>query len=208
MERVTEKLRALNIQVECFTEPVTEWNKYNLLSNATRFPSVFAFPLQSLILCTLFKQRAQTARGASKPGVTLYERSIETGQKVFLELYKEKKKITECESNILTQLYEILTKTNKIPKSDLVIYLRATPEICLRNVQKRGEESDSEISVKYLEDISKQYERYMEENVQKKKIIMIDREQDDLEKICEEVSKLIALKLFINSGVDVYNQAP
>lgn len=195
MSKLGEKLRVLDINVDLFFEPEDEWQQYSLLTNATKYPSVFAFPLQTLVMCSLYKTRNKINTSRC-PSVTLYERGIETSHKVFLEVYKERKKITECESNILDKVFEILSETKKIPKVDLVIYVKSSPEDCLKNIQKRGGEADSEISIDYLQALSKQYDKYIGGFFPQKKVMILENNPEtDFEKLCDETAQMLALKL-------------
>ena len=201
LTKLGEKLENHSINVDLYFEPEDEWQEHNLLTNATKYPTVFAFPLQTLVMLSLFRQRAniKTQKG---PAVSLFERGIETSHKVFLEVFKKESKITDCESNILDIVFTILSQTKKIPKIDLVIYLKSSPEDCLKQITKRGGGADSEITIDYLQALSMQYDKYIADIFPQKKVIILENNHDtDFEKLCEEAAQLVALKLFIKSGV-------
>ena len=49
--------------------------------------------------------------------------------------------------NVYLKYFKLLK--DKYPKPDLMIWLDASPEICLERIKKRGRESEKKISLEY-----------------------------------------------------------
>ena len=110
-----------NISVQKFTEPTDLWEKTpegNLLAMYGADPKTYAFPLQSLIMATMSKQR----QNLSSADVRLFERSLDSARFIFQQLLEKDGLITSLESYILNNIYDAI-KVSK-PRVDGVIYLK------------------------------------------------------------------------------------
>ena len=192
MKLIQKKLNTLNIDCEVALEPVQTWNMEQLLENAARYPSVYMFQLQTLILCTLFQRQ----REPNKSRVTIFERSLETACEVFTKLHAQEKNLSEVEGRILHGLYLIFQKIKKTPKPDLHFYLRCPPEECYRRVQTRNQSGDSALTLDYIQKLDTQYEKYFSEClIKNKNLIVFDSSSCDAEKLADEATRRICFRL-------------
>ena len=189
---IQKKLNTLNIDCEVALEPVESWNMEQLLENAAKFPSVYMFQLQTLIMCTLFQRQ----RDPNKSRVTIFERSLETSFEVFVKLHTQNKNLSELEGKILHELYQTFQKLKKMPKPDLHFYLKCTPEECYQRVQKRNQPGDRALTLDYIKKLDYQYEKYFDEHlIKNKNLIVFDSSSCDAEKLAEEATRYICLRL-------------
>lgn len=113
---------------------------------------------------------------------TIHERCIQTSNRVFFRLIRDSYNISDIDA----QLYEYFyNKHVWIP--DKHIYLKASPEKCFQNIQKRTQTGDSFVSLEYLKKLDSYYERFIQENPS---ILIVDAECD-IETVFKNVCSLI-----------------
>ena len=122
----------------------------------------------------------------NKSSLVIMERSPYFIRNTFNKYMYDINLINNNENNIINELYD---KTDIIWKSNYFIYLRCSPEKCLKNIQKRGRENELDISLDYLENIHKYHERAFEELEDKK--IVIDVDDKSLEEISRDIYEFI-----------------
>jgi len=148
-----------------FLEPVDEWRDWlNLFyTDFTRWS--FTFNLKVLMTFNRWKGIDCTA---------LYERSPMCCKMVFTELQKQDGVMNPMEIELFEEIYE-----NVCWEPDVLIYLRATPEVCMERMHKRGRACENGVSLEYLTKVHDQYEK-MTEYARSRNIhvIVIDANRD------------------------------
>lgn len=120
-------------------EAVNEWGP--LLTRFYEEPQRWAFALQMQVLLT---------QGEMAEGLT--ERSPHSALHVFAR---------QTLSTHEWSLLEAWThKHGWVP--DVVVYLRATPSLCLQRIRERGREGEQNITLQYLIDLQAAYEDYLD----------------------------------------------
>jgi len=144
-----------------FLEPVDEWKDWlNLFYTDFRRWSL-SFNLKVLMSFNKWKGINCTA---------LYERSPMCCKMVFTELQKLDGSMSDMELSLFEEIYEQVHW-----EPDVLIYLRADPEVCMQRMQQRGRECENGVSLEYLEKVHNQYEKMIEYAVLKNiKVIVID----------------------------------
>jgi len=93
------------------------------------------------------------------------------------------------EGNIINELYD---KTDIIWKSNYYIYIRSSPEKCLKRIMDRGRENEMNINIDYLINIHNLHEEtYKQAKKEGKNIICIDIENKEIEDIANEIISYI-----------------
>lgn len=136
LERLSEELG-----VDACLEPVGEWEPYleRFYENPQRWSLCF-----NLKVLGCFSRPSHAA---------LYERSPVSCRKVFTELGYKNKHMSDLEMDAFDEIYE---KIGWSP--DVVIYLRCSPEECMRRMLRRGRRSEQIVSLAYLEQLHEAYE--------------------------------------------------
>lgn len=62
------------------------------------------------------------------------------------------------EQDLYNQIFKLLN--TQVPKADIVVYLRAAPDILIKRIRQRGFEYEKPISEKYLQDLMDAYNEY------------------------------------------------
>lgn len=142
-----------------FTERIDDWPLDLFYSDKSRW----AFALQLKILQTC------------APSHGISERSPSSAFHVFWKYMVKHKVVNEVEDSICTWLYSHPALSWE-PES--IIYLRASPEKCFRNISKRHQVGDDRITFEYVRDIHELYEQYIA-SLPPDKVHIIDAEQDE-----------------------------
>lgn len=90
---------------------------------------------------------------------------------------------------------EMYNKTDNIWKSNLYIYIRASPDKCLTRILERGRLNEINIDLKYITNIHNLHEEtYLKAIENKMNIIIIDVDNKNIAEIADEIIKKINLK--------------
>ncbi len=154
--------------------------------------SEWSFQTEMFFLCNRYKQLEDIEKkylNADKPVVADYHI---TKNMIFARRTLKEQQLEKYE-----QIYEILTKDMPLP--NMLIYLNGSLETILQRIQKRGREIEQNIMPSYLEQLSQDYEHFMNEFEKRNPeipIIRIDGNicdfinyQDDLEAVLARISK-------------------
>jgi len=105
------------------------------------------------------------------------------GEKIIADYYFmktlvfAKNNLTDPEFKLFSKLYYNLK--DSLPKPDLVVYLKRSPKSLLNNIGKRGRSFEMEITAKYLNQINKAYNFYIENEKSNFRIVSINVEKLD-----------------------------
>jgi deoxyadenosine/deoxycytidine kinase len=72
-------------------------------------------------------------------------------------------------------------------KPDVFIYLRATPELCMERIKKRGRECENEITLEYITQLHLLYEDCIKDLKKDNKLVYIVDAKYDKESCCQKV---------------------
>ena len=116
------------------------------------------------------------------------ERSIYSSYHVFAKNSFEQKNINQNEFDILSKYYEFFTsKQTKLPFK--IIYIKSTPEICLKRIRYRNRESESTIDEHYLHRINSKYENWIK-NFPQSELILIDGNLEK-DKVYDQIDQIL-----------------
>ena len=132
------------IDYHIYTEPVDKWTDWLKLFYLDMKKHSFGFQMK--ILKSHFKNKS-IVNG-------IFERSPLSCQKVFGELLYEDLMLSKIELDLTNEYYY---DYGWIP--NVVIYLKASPEICYERINKRHRISENLISLDYIERLDIKYEQ-------------------------------------------------
>ena len=90
--------------------------------------------------------------------------------------------------------FKTFSKTMKHP--DFIVYLKVTPEIALKRIKERSRGCESAITIEFLQNLNKYYEKIIPKISKKIPILIIDyNDYKATEKDFDEIFKIIDIKL-------------
>ena len=115
-------------------------------------PSAFAFQVQVFFLLSRFKQLSQLSQGG------LWSERV-VGDYLFAkDFIFAAMNLRDHEFSLYNDLYSHLSP--RLPTPDLVVYLRAEPEVLLRRIEKRGRPFEQAMQAAYLQNLTGRYDDY------------------------------------------------
>jgi|GEM_PF-63246 deoxyadenosine/deoxycytidine kinase len=150
-------------------------------------PTTTAFMAQVEFLNGRLRRQAKIDQAR---GIILEDRTIFEDYHVFGKAQKILGHMSEEEFRAYQRSYNLLTES--IDQPDFVIYLRASTDVLLERIKKRGRESERLISFEYLDLINKLYENFVRKHMQcPVMIIESNREQRLLENLPQTTHKIV-----------------
>ena len=178
-------------------EPVDTWNSVvdengvTILSNYYKDQKRFAFRLQMLA----YISRLALLRDAIKKGYKyiITERCVGTDRNVFSKMLYDKGDIEHDEYTIYKKWYSEFISDVPI---GAIVYIKASPEICLERVNIRAREGEN-IPLEYLKECEKYHDEWISnENIPK---LVIDANIDLIKKPEANLEILKQIDTFIHS---------
>ncbi|KAL0105327.1 hypothetical protein PUN28_016763 [Cardiocondyla obscurior] len=174
--------------VSVLEEPVELWRDVtgiNLLELMYREPSRYAFLFQSYVQLTMLQLHTCKTPAPYK----IMERSVYSAM-CFIENLKRKNILRDVEVNVLENWYDWCL-TNANIKTDLIVYLRTTPEIVYDRMKQRGRKEENAVSLEYLKQVHQIHDDWLYHHQLKpipSPIITINGDRD-LHEMVEEFEK-------------------
>lgn len=129
---------------------VLEEEKDNpFLSSFYEDPEKFAFQTQLFFLLSRYKQQIGLKQQDLFHAGTVCD-YLFAKDSLFASL-----NLTEDELNLYGKVYDLLD--SKLPKPDLVVYLKASPDVLFKHIKKRKAGYEQNISEDYIEKVSQAY---------------------------------------------------
>ena len=149
-------------------EPIEEWPLELFYSN----PSRWGFMMQVAVLNSFVKFKDIDG---------IFERSPESTRSVFWQNLVDSGIVTQKEDEIFQKLFKNLEW-----KPDVTILIEKDPKLCYEHIQNREQEGDNGVSLEYLEQLNKYYQKF-----KSKEVITVNGNQS-IEKVSEEILKKIS----------------
>ena len=174
--------------VETIQEPLHEWcdfRGHDALAKAYENPEKYAMPFQTLVSMTLAKRYQMP----STANVRYTERSLFSARYCFTEHLLDKNHLDDFQYDVLDALFDTFKKTCPV---DLIIYLRTSPETCLRRVRERNRNEEASLTLDHLKDLHKLHEDWLMDRKfpVPADVIEIDANRDTLQ-IMEQVTNML-----------------
>ena len=115
-------------------------------------PAAYSFQVQVFFLLSRFKQLSSLSQGG------LWQGSV-VGDYLFAkDFIFAAMNLRDHEFALYNDLYTHLSP--RLPTPDLVVYLRAEPEVLLRRIEKRGRPFEQDMQAAYLTGLTQRYDDY------------------------------------------------
>lgn len=156
-------------------EPVDEWKKTtdnksnNLLDYFYKDPIRWAYTFQTMTLSS----RIKSLDSYTNKNIRFVDRSIYCDKNVFAKNCYENGIFTDIEWKLYLDLFKSISNNFKF-KPTAFIYIKTSPETCLKRIQKRNRNEEKNISLEYLKQIHQKHEQWLNNDDFYIPIIVID----------------------------------
>ncbi|RDD45293.1 Thymidine kinase 2, mitochondrial [Trichoplax sp. H2] len=148
-----------NPQVEVLAEPLEKWQDLggdNLIHKMYEDPARWGYLFQNYVLLTMM----DVHNAKQQVPFCVLERSAYSARYCFVENLYKSGLLNNMEYKCYVEWFDFLMQNCK-PKLDLIVYLRATPEVCYSRLKARGRKEEETVSLDYLNDIHECYESWL-----------------------------------------------
>lgn len=188
IRRLQEELKKRNFyyDVNFVYEPIHKWvNSFNksLLKLYYSNPRKHCFDFQSSIFENYNNALVQYNE---KSSIVFTERSLLSSFNIFCQLGYDKRYLSQEQIRYLYTQYKIIDS-----EPDYTIYLKCSPETCLRRIRNRQREGEI-ITLSYLRDLDERHNNFYLNNPERSNVIVYDAEANmDVEEFNDFVRELI-----------------
>ncbi|MCX8676396.1 MULTISPECIES: deoxynucleoside kinase [Apibacter] len=145
----------------------------------------WSFNLQIYFLSSRFKQIKEIRENKKN---TIQDRTIYEDVYIFASNLHEMGLMQTRDYDNYLNLFNLMKEYIQAP--DLLIYLRATVPTLVNQIQKRGREYETSISIDYLQRLNEKYEEWIS-NYTEGKLLIIDVDNMDFVDNKEDLGKII-----------------
>lgn len=150
--------------IEVLTEPVNDWSKQqygqSLLEDFYKNTSRWAYTLETLTMICRSKDHMREQQNPNPNRIL--ERSIYSGHYCFAQNCFKTGHMNRVEWSIYNEWAQFLLHKRCNPPHGF-IYLKATPETCMKRTLKRNRESEKSLTLEYLQQIDVWHDRFLVE---------------------------------------------
>ena len=163
-------------KLDIHLEPVDVWIKLGIIKAYYNDPRKYATTFQSVAFATHFSIAAQPR----VPNHTrVLERSIAANKIIFAAAQYELGNMDDTEWNAYNYWYDAITsKFTDVLNANVIIYLRASPETCMRRINTRDREAETSISLDYIQLLHNKYEAWLMSPEMRDRVHVIDVDKD------------------------------
>lgn len=136
----------------------------------------WSFHLQIYFLSERFKAQAKIAQ-SSWPFIQ--DRTIYEDSEIFAKTLLEQGSMTKVDYENYTALFEVLASF--LRKPDLILYLKASPEVLLERISRRGRPSEQGIGDDYITRLNNAYDDWMRRARSEFEVLEIDTDRVPLQ---------------------------
>lgn len=146
----------------------------------------WSFHLQIYFLSERFK--AQVQIGAS-PLPFIQDRTIYEDAEIFARVLHDQGSMTDVDYRNYTALFHVLV--GFLRKPDLIIYLKASPDVLMERIARRGRASEKSIGKDYITRLNDAYEDWMRRARAETEVLEIDTDHVPLQGDAEGFTRLV-----------------
>lgn len=147
-----KKLKAIPIRDEpiaIFEEPIGSWKEW--LRCFYTNPAKYALGFQMKILLS-FRSMIESIQSPT----LITERSPFESVNIFSRMMLENGTLSQMDFDLIQETFEQIGW-----QTDLYIYIRTDPNICIERIKQRGRDCENDIDEQYVYDLHNQYEKIM-----------------------------------------------
>jgi len=116
----------------------------------------WSFHLQIYFLSERFKAQVEIGQSALP---FIQDRTIYEDAEIFARTLFQQGSMTEVDFRNYSALFEVLVSF--LRKPDLIIYLKASPDVLMERIARRGRESERAITMDYIARLNRAYDEWM-----------------------------------------------
>ena len=146
----------------------------------------WSFHLQIYFLSERFKAQVQIG---SSPLPFIQDRTIYEDAEIFARTLHDQGSMTEVDYRNYTSLFHILVSFLRRP--DLIIYLKASPDVLMERIARRGRASEKSISRDYIARLNQAYDDWMQRARGETEVLEIDTDREPLQGETEAFRRLV-----------------
>lgn len=192
-----ENCEVVNEPVDIWTKITDSSNNKNILELFYDDPEKWSYYFQHVACITRMIKIEEVLKKTNK-NIIFLDRSLETDSNIFEKMLYDNKQITEIEHKMYKLLYNFYQDYVRSHSRNIIVYLKSTPETCMKRVQKRNRQGEEKITLEYLENLNKYHDDWLLNN-DNKNIIIIDC-NEEFENNSIKIQKFINdIKLKIDS---------
>jgi deoxyadenosine/deoxycytidine kinase len=147
----------------------------------------WSFHLQIYFLSERFKAQAEIGKSQLP---FIQDRTIYEDAEIFAKTLHAQGAMTDVDYRNYTSLFQVMVQY--LRKPDLVVYLRASPDVLLERIARRGRESEKSIRRDYIVSLSQAYDDWMARVRGELEVLEIDTDQVPLQGETEAFAALVA----------------
>lgn len=143
------------------SEPIHKWrdvrghNLFNLLASDAE---KFAFPFQQYVQLTMTQVHRSVPPVAKQ--VKLMERSLFSARYCFVENLHRAGVMNDAEFAVYDEYFDFLTRDPEL-RVDLILYLKASPAVCLQRALSRKRKEESKLTIDYLQRLDELHDEWL-----------------------------------------------
>jgi deoxyadenosine/deoxycytidine kinase len=149
--------------------------------------SRWSFHLQIYFLSERFKAQVQIG---SSPLPFIQDRTIYEDAEIFARVLHDQGSMTEVDYRNYTSLFHVLV--GFLRKPDLIVYLKASPEVLMERIARRGRASEKSIGIDYIARLNGAYDDWMRRARAETEVLEIDTDNVPLQGETEAFAKLVS----------------
>jgi deoxyadenosine/deoxycytidine kinase len=146
----------------------------------------WSFHLQIYFLSERFKAQVQIG---SSPLPFIQDRTIYEDAEIFARTLHDQGSMTAVDYRNYTSLFHVLV--GFLRKPDLIIYLKASPDVLMDRIARRGRTSEKSIGRDYIARLNGAYEDWMRRARAETEVLEIDTDHVPLQGETEAFTKLV-----------------
>jgi deoxyadenosine/deoxycytidine kinase len=147
----------------------------------------WSFHLQIYFLSERFKAQAEIGAGTLP---FIQDRTIYEDAEIFAKVLHEQGSMTTVDYENYTALFNILVSYLRRP--DLIIYLKASPEVLMDRIARRGRASEKSIGIEYITSLNRAYDDWMRRARNVTDVLEIDTDRIPLQGDAPAFSDLVS----------------
>jgi deoxyadenosine/deoxycytidine kinase len=136
----------------------------------------WSFHLQIYFLSERFKAQVEIGRS---PLPFIQDRTIYEDAEVFARTLHEQGSMTQVDYENYVALFEVMTSFLRGP--DLILYLKASPEVLMERIARRGRPSEQAIGIDYIARLNRAYDAWMAKARHTHEVLEIDTDRVPLQ---------------------------
>lgn len=143
------------------SEPIQKWRDvrgHNLFHLLASDPARFAFPFQQYVQLTMTEvhRSVPPVEGQCK----LMERSLYSARFCFVQNLHSSGIMSDAEFAVYDEYFHFLTRDPEL-RVDLILYLKASPDVCLERILSRKRKEESKLTIDYLKRLDELHDKWL-----------------------------------------------